>query len=102
MNILAEDAKHFEGISRHRNEKAYRGMADADWPITTSLQRVNKTAFVQVEKHLLRNFQKYAPQDSVLFNTFWKLAGTGAASWPAYKSARLELFSLDRAPPCSR
>lgn len=71
MNILAEDAKHFEGISRHRNEKAYRGMADANWPITTSLQRVNKTAFVQVEKHLLRNFRKYAPQNSVLFNTFW-------------------------------
>lgn len=71
MKILAEDAKHFEGISRHRNEKAYRGMADADWPITTSLQRINKTSFMQVEKHLLRNFRKYAPQNSVLFNTFW-------------------------------
>ncbi len=71
MNILAEDAKHFEGISRHRNEKAYRGMADASWPITTGLQRVNKNAFIQVEKHLFRNFQKYAPQNSVIFNTFW-------------------------------
>jgi FRG domain len=71
MDAFAGDAKHFQDIGRHRSDKAYRGMADANWPVFTSLQRVNKTAFVQVEKHLLRNFQKYAPQNSVIFDTFW-------------------------------
>lgn len=71
MAIFADEVVHFTGIDRHRADKAYRGMADASWPILTSLQRVNKTAFKEVERHLIRNFQKYAPQNSVIFNTFW-------------------------------
>jgi hypothetical protein len=70
MEVIAEDTSYLHGSGRHRNEKVYRGMWDASWELVSSLQRLNKN-YVDVEKHLLRNFQKYAPQNSVVFNTFW-------------------------------
>src|SRR4051812_4866452 len=70
MDLFAEDATELKRTGRHRSEKVYRGLWDASWELLSSLQRVNKN-YVSVEKHLLRNFQKYAPQDSVVFNTFW-------------------------------
>jgi hypothetical protein len=69
MYILDADTSFQHDAGRHRSEKVYRGMWDARWELLSSLQRVNKN--VEVEKHLLRNFQKYAPQNSVVFNTFW-------------------------------
>ena len=35
MDILAADAKEFKDIGRIRSDNAYRGMADANWPIQT-------------------------------------------------------------------
>ena len=70
MALIDADTSLVDKAGRHRSAKVYRGMWDADWPLITSLQRVNKN-YVEVEKHLLRNFQKYAPQNSVVFNTFW-------------------------------
>ena len=70
MEVLAGDATQVGLIDRHRSDKVYRGMADSSWALHTSLQRVNKN-FDLVEKHLLRNFIKYAPQTSVAFNSFW-------------------------------
>src|SRR6476661_2473618 len=70
MELIAGDTTYLDIYGRHRNEKVYRGMWDASWELVSSLQRVNRN-YVEVEKHLLRNFQKYAPQNSVVFNTFW-------------------------------
>jgi hypothetical protein len=70
MDILDQDGNKIDIGGRHRSGNVYRGMRDASWEIVSSLQRVNHN-FVEVEKHLLRNFQKYAPQNSVVFDTFW-------------------------------
>jgi hypothetical protein len=70
MELFANDSTQFERTGRHRSDKVYRGMWNADWEINTGQQRVNKD-YASMEKHLLRNFKKYAPQNSVVFNTFW-------------------------------
>jgi hypothetical protein len=70
MEIFGQDFSPSDHAGRHRSYKVYRGMWDASWEIQSSLQHANKN-FVEIEKHLLRNFKKYAPQNSVVFNTFW-------------------------------
>ena len=69
MHLFETDARA-EKMGRYRSDKVYRGMADKNWPITTSLQRANPD-FAEIEKHLFRNFRKYAPQNSVMINSFW-------------------------------
>jgi len=56
MEALYEDDLNPE-IKRHRNGLVYRGLQSADFELTTSLQRHKSET---LEKHLLRNFQKYA------------------------------------------
>ena len=70
IGVISEDTSFLDKSGRHRSEKVYRGMWDSSWELVSSLQRVNRN-YASVEKHLLRNFQKYAPQNSVVFNTFW-------------------------------
>lgn len=57
-------------LKRHRSSFAYRGMVDASWGMPTSLIRLGG-AFVQLEKHMLRNFRKYAHRDVVERDSFW-------------------------------
>jgi hypothetical protein len=57
-------------LRRHRSSFAYRGMVDAVWGMPTSLIRLGG-AFVQLEKHMLRNFRKYAHRDVVERDSFW-------------------------------
>jgi hypothetical protein len=70
METFEKDFSVGDHAGRHRSYKVYRGMWDASWKLLSSLQRVNRR-YVEIERHLLRNFQKYAPQNSVVFNTFW-------------------------------
>ena len=46
-------------LQRFRSDFAYRGMANADWDLHTSLSRLGGN-FRELEGHLLRNFKKYA------------------------------------------
>jgi len=57
-------------LKRHRSSFAFRGMDDARWPMETSLIRLGGD-FQQLEKHLLRNFRKYAHRDVVERDSFW-------------------------------
>jgi len=73
LKVLADDASQADRIGRHRSDKAYRGMSDSSWHIRTSLQRVN-TNYMDVEKHLLRNFVKYTPPEyPVSVSNFWQM-----------------------------
>lgn len=66
---VAENWSHlqqllFEGswndsINRHRAPYAYRGVTNATYPLNTSLMRLGGN-YWDLEKHLLRNFRKYA------------------------------------------
>ncbi len=46
-------------LGRFRSNYAFRGVADAAYPLDTSLMRLGGP-YPQVENHLLRNFRKYA------------------------------------------
>ena len=46
-------------LNRYRSPFAFRGLADASWSLETSLIRLGGPIDV-LEKHLLRNFRKYA------------------------------------------
>jgi hypothetical protein len=59
-----------EGLRRHRSSFAYRGMVDASWGMPTSLIRLGG-AFGELERHMLRNFRKYAHRDVVERDSFW-------------------------------
>lgn len=48
-----------QSINRHRAPYAYRGVTCASYPMETSLMRLGGD-FWDLEKHLLRNFRKYA------------------------------------------
>lgn len=57
-------------LKRHRSSFAYRGMVNAAWGMPTSLIRLGG-AFAELEKHMLRNFRKYAHRDVVERDSFW-------------------------------
>lgn len=59
-----------ESLKRHRSSFAYRGMVDASWGMPTSLSRLGG-AFAELERHMLRNFRKYAHRDVVERDSFW-------------------------------
>lgn len=57
-------------IRRFRAQLAYRGLSDAGYELTTSLMRLGP-GFEHMEKHLLRNFRKYAHRDAVTSDSSW-------------------------------
>jgi hypothetical protein len=57
-------------LKRYRSPFVFRGMVDASWGMPTSLIRLGGT-FAQLEKHMLRNFRKYAHRDVVERDSFW-------------------------------
>jgi hypothetical protein len=57
-------------IRRYRSQLAFRGMANAAWGMPTSLMRIGGN-YQEMEKHLLRNFRKYAYREVVTSNSFW-------------------------------
>ena len=63
----------FEGswspeLGRHRSNFAYRGLSDATYRLTTSIQRQDNT---DLERHLLRNFTKYAHGSFLQTTSVW-------------------------------
>jgi hypothetical protein len=57
-------------IRRHRAQMAYRGLSDAGYELSTTLIRLGR-GFERMEKHLLRNFRKYAHRDAVPNDSNW-------------------------------
>jgi hypothetical protein len=53
-----------EPLGRFRSDFAFRGMSRADTDLTSSLVRLGGDAH-ELERHLLRNFRKYAPRGAV-------------------------------------
>lgn len=59
-----------EKIDRYRSSFIYRGMNDADKTLKTSLARLGGTYHL-LEKHLLRNFKKYAHTNALPGRSNW-------------------------------
>jgi hypothetical protein len=59
-----------EDIRRFRAQVAFRGLSDAGYPMTTSLMRLGH-GYERLERHLLRNFRKYAHRDAVPRDSMW-------------------------------
>jgi len=85
--LLAEDwlgLQHFlfdeyeEDIDRFRSGFAYRGVADVNFTMETSLQRIGRRPG-EVEEHILRNFRKYAPINTIVgeYDNVWNWLAIG-------------------------
>ena len=59
-----------EALGRYRSNFAYRGDSSAGNDLTTSLARLGGP-YEELERHLLRNFRKYARRDSVVHDSIW-------------------------------
>ena len=68
QELLYEDSWQ-PGLRRYRSDRVFRGHQDARGDLTTSLARLGG-AYADLERHLLRNFRKYAHRDT-RNETFW-------------------------------
>lgn len=59
-----------EDLGRHRSDFAFRGRWDAAENLATSLTKLGGDS-VTLERHLLRNFRKYAARDAVPVDSSW-------------------------------
>jgi hypothetical protein len=57
-------------IGRFRSHHAFRGLSDARYPLITTLMRLGGR-FDELERHLVRNFRKYAHGSVVERDSFW-------------------------------
>lgn len=57
-------------IGRFRSRYAFRGLSDADYRLETTLMRLGGS-YAQLERHLLRNFRKYAHRRVVERDSVW-------------------------------
>jgi len=69
QEALFEDAWNPD-IERYRSRNAFRGLSDASYPLETTLMRLGGR-YVELERHLLRNFRKYAHRDVVERDSLW-------------------------------
>ena len=59
-----------ESLGRFRSDEVFRGEGRASNELTTSLQRLGGP-YADLERHLLRNFRKYAHRDAVQRESTW-------------------------------
>ena len=59
-----------ENIRRFRSRYAFRGLSNAEYRLETSLIRLGGN-YVNLERHLLRNFKKYAHRSVVERDSLW-------------------------------
>jgi len=69
MDCLYQDA-WMPDIRRFRSPCAFRGLADVNYNLATSLMRLGGN-YPELEGHLIRNFKKYAHRDVVQRDSFW-------------------------------
>lgn len=70
LQELLFDGSWNEGIKRHRSKHAFRGNANAAHKLEPGLMRIGGNYWDR-ERHLLRNFQKYAHGNVVERDSFW-------------------------------
>ena len=75
QDLLFSDSWNVE-LGRHRSDFAFRGCADSDADLSTSLAKLGGDASV-LERHLLRNFRKYATGDAVPVDSAWNWLALG-------------------------
>ena len=68
QELLYEDSWQ-EGLGRFRSDSVFRGLQLAESDLSTSLARLGGD-YPELERHLLRNFRKYAHSD-IRNETFW-------------------------------
>lgn len=63
---------------RFRSKYAYRGVSDKNYGLETSIQRIGRKPS-EVESHLIRNFQKYSPINTLVddYNNIWNWISLG-------------------------
>jgi hypothetical protein len=59
-----------EELGRYRSRYAFRGLSDADYRLETALIRM-RGDYARLERHLLRNFKKYAHRNVVERDSVW-------------------------------
>lgn len=59
-----------ESLGRFRSRYAFRGMTDACQGLATSLSRLGGS-YHELERHVLRDFRKYAPREAVPGDSVW-------------------------------
>ncbi len=59
-----------EDLGRFRSRYAFRGLSDAGYPLATTVMRLGGN-YAGLEKHLLRNFKKYAHRSIVEQDSLW-------------------------------
>jgi hypothetical protein len=69
QDALFDDAWN-ETLGRHRSPCAFRGSSNAEYTLETSLMRMGGR-YDELERHLIRNFRKYAHKDVVERDSFW-------------------------------
>ncbi len=70
QKILYDFSKNEDTHKRFRSNYVYRGVADQDWGLETSLIRLGGD-FERVERPLLRSFNKYAEPGSIPGKSVW-------------------------------
>jgi len=67
-----------EDKDRFRSKFAYRGVSDKEYGLETSIQRIGRKPS-DVENHLVRNFQKYSPINTLVddYNNIWNWISLG-------------------------
>lgn len=68
-DVLFENS-FIEELQRYRSNYAFRGLADAQWDLQTSLMRLGG-AYALLENPILRSFRKYAHRDSAGGDSLW-------------------------------
>jgi hypothetical protein len=63
-----------EALQRHRSNFAFRGLSDATYELATSIQRQDN---IDLERHLLRNFTKYAHGSFLQTTSVWYWLAVG-------------------------
>ena len=63
-------------ILRYRNNRVFRGMCDAEWGLTPSLNRACPQN-LGLEKMILRSFQKYGYAELQSCSSFWEIVAMG-------------------------
>lgn len=64
------DGSWDNGLERYRSKYAFRGLSNAEYDLKTSLIRLGGD-FTRLERHLLRNFRKYAHRDAAPGDSVW-------------------------------
>ncbi|MEM8549903.1 MAG: FRG domain-containing protein [Verrucomicrobiota bacterium] len=59
-----------EELGRFRSRLAYRGLSDVEYRLETTLMRL-RGSYAELERHLLRNFRKYAHRSVVERDALW-------------------------------